>query len=89
MTHYSSYMTDEKMELLLDAVRSASYLSKRDGCPVILVKCTKCGCSFEEELQSAIECVGEEDDFLCLSCDPAGVDPAFVGLTIQIGWKAE
>lgn len=89
MTHYSSYMTDEKMELLLGEVEGAQYLSKRDGCPVILVKCTKCNNSFEEELQSAIKCVKEERDFLCLSCDPAGENPAFVGLTIQLGWEAE
>lgn len=89
MTHYSSYLADEEVELLLVAVYGASYLSKRDNCRVALVKCTKCGRSFEEEVQSAMESISGREDFLCLGCDPAGVKPAFVGLTLQIGWEAE
>lgn len=88
MTHYSSYLTDRQVELLLSTIEESAYLSKRDGFLVVLARCTKCQRSFEEEVGAYREAVIAREAVLCLACDPSALEPGFVGLTIQIGWGA-
>lgn len=89
MKHYSSYLTDRQVELLLSTIESGAYLSKRDGCRVVLAKCANCGRSFEEEVGEYSDVIIAGRAVLCLSCDPASVKAAFVGVTVSIGWEAE
>lgn len=87
MTSYSSCLTDEQIGLLLAAVENASYVSRRDGCRVVLLRCIKCGRSFEEELGAARRGIEDNVDPLCLDCDPASGACAFTGVTVQFGWR--
>ncbi len=86
MTHYFDDLTQEQIGTLLDALDREAFKSRRDGCSVVLVKCSKCDRSFEEELEAAKGVVGSRLDFLCLGCDPASRKYAFTGLTVQLGW---
>jgi len=88
MTIYSDYLSDDQLSLLLDAVRNNSYLSRRDGCRVVLVRCVKCGKKYDEELEAAIEIIGSREKLLCLDCDDDATAPSFSGITVQIGWQA-
>ncbi len=86
MTHYSSCLTNEQIGLLLAAIEQSAYRSRRDGCRVAMVKCTKCGRAYEEELGAARQMLRDRDDFLCLGCDPQASAPGFTGVNVRIGW---
>ncbi len=94
MSHYSSEALDRHGEWLRAnaiKVRAAcfersAYVSKRDGCLVVLVDCDSCGKQFEERLLEAKGKVLACEDILCLKCDGDAVVPAFRGITIQCSW---
>ncbi len=87
MTSYSSDMTDRQVFQFLSTIKAGTYRSRRDGCEVVLVKCAECSRMFEDEVSSVKERVIAKRALLCLGCDPQAAEPAFVGLTLQIGWE--
>lgn len=86
MTYPSNYFAGEKIEAMLDEAEDGAFLSRRDGCRVVLVRCAGCSKMFEEELGEAKAKIEGGEDPLCLACDDAAVVPAFKGITIQLGW---
>ncbi len=86
MTFHSSHMTDEQIEMMVANVEASSYLSRRDGCRVTLVKCSECARMFEDELEAAKAKIVSRVSLLCLGCDTDADEPGFKGLTIQFGW---
>lgn len=86
MNQNFSPLTDEQLVQTIEAIYGPSFLSRRDGCRVILARCQHCKCQFEEELESAKGKVRADVKFLCLKCDPDAVALAFTGITVQIGW---
>ncbi len=89
MNSYSKHLTDEQVRLLLKAIDTSAFTSKRDGCRVVLVKCAECNAPFEEELGVAKERTAGRLDLLCLKCDPDASVPALWGVTVQLGWFLE
>jgi hypothetical protein len=79
-------VTDEQVRAALGHLERLAFLSERDGCRVARAVCSRCKCTFEEELQAAKDRVIKKLDFFCLACDPDASVPAFTGITIQIGW---
>lgn len=81
-----SDLTDAQVRDLVIGLQDGSYLSRRDGCSVTLVKCAECARMFEEELDTAKAKVISRVGFLCLTCDAEAKVEAFRGLVVQIGW---
>ncbi len=79
-------MTEDECALLAINLERDQVVSKRDGCAVVVVECVQCGKSYEEEIEAACVSATIGENFFCLACDDQAVVPAFVGVTIQIGF---
>lgn len=86
MTSRIDRMTEGQVLSVIEHIYGGSFTSKHDGCSVVLVTCAECKCQFEEELQAAKDVIKGGTEFLCLAHDENASVPAFVGLTIQLGW---
>lgn len=86
MTHYSSPVESAVTEKALADLEDRSYLSRRDGCRVVVVTCEECDQLLEEEIKEAKRKIIADLSTLCLRCDPEAVALSFTGVTIKIGW---
>jgi len=84
----SDRMSNRQVELTLSTIEDAAYLSRRDGCLVMLVECQECSRMFEDEVDAFRETILARKAVLCLACDDDAVVPSFSGITIQIGWHS-
>jgi len=71
----------------LRALRKLIRCSEQDECYIVRVVCCKCDATFEEEFEAARAIVIAAREFVCLSCDGAAAEPAFSGITVEIGWS--
>jgi len=68
-------MIDELLRVWLDNLERRSFLSRCDGCYVVMVECEECKEIFAEELEEAKEKVVMGVQFICLGCDVDAEEP--------------
>ncbi len=86
MTYCYSGMTYHQVDVAIEGLIGCSYFDHKEGLRVVKVDCTECGSEFSEELAAAKLKVTNGVRLVCLSCDEDAKEPAFTGITVQIGW---